>query len=1830
MGDEGWMVIAGARSRNYTPVEEQDAGMLLRVIVTYDDGTGTGRSVSSEATDRVDREGMLMVSPSPPVAGEVVTATLTDGDGMLTGLVWTWERSPRGGTPAWETIMGAASSTYTPTASDDGGKLLRVTAGYDDAIGSGRVAVSPSTLPVDRLGVVSLSTSTPAAGETMTATLMDDDGGILNEAWRWESSPDEVVRNWTEITGAESRAYTPSASLAGSVLRATVMYDDATGTGRTAASVGTAPLDQRGMVTLTPIFPVVGEAVTAALSDADGGITNEVWVWERSPALGEPTWTSITGADSATYSPDVVDAAKLLRVEVTYDDAVGTNRAARSGATDPVDRRGTVTLSPQTAVVGEPVTATLTDADGGLANQVWEWERSPDVGEPGWSAITGAESATYTPMAPADAGVLLRVRVSYDDGTGTGRRATSIQTNRVDQRGEVTLSSGVPDVGIVVTAMLTDADGGLSGVVWQWQRSLDEPTLVWSDISDTNDPTYTPVAADEGMVLRAGANYDDGVGSGRSEISGATGQVGKPGIVSLNSVAPQVGAPLMATLTDDDGSVAHVVWEWESSSAVGNPMWEAISAASSANYTPVVGDAGDMLRVLVVYSDATGEGRMARSVATERVDQQGTVMLAPSPPVVGKPVRGTLEDPDGMETNQVWRWEKSPGVGPEVWTVIAGGGSNSYTPVDDDSGVLLRVIVTYDDGTGTGRSVISEATERVDREGMLMVSPSPPVAGEAVTATLTDEDGMVTGLVWKWERSPRDGTPVWETIAGAASSAYTATTSDDGGKLLRVTAEYDDAIGDGRVVVSPATLPVDRPGVVSLSTGTPVAGETVTATLSDDDGGILNEVWRWESSPDENPPAWTVKSGASTNGYVPDAGDAGRLLRVVVAYDDATGRGRTATSDATAQVDQRGVVTLSSTVPDVGITLTATLDDPDGMVTGAAWQWRSSPDQAQPSWSDVAGAEAATYTPVVADEGMLLRAMVTYDDAIGSGRTVASPATSRVGKPGLVTLSGYGPEVGIAVTATLTDPDGSVADKEWQWQSSPGIGMPSWVDISGAESETYTPVAGDAGSLLRVVVGYSDRSATGRTATSLATARVDQKGSVSLSSYMPVVRVEVTATLVDPDITDTTPAWQWESSPGVGEEFWSAIPGAEAATYAPVVGDAGRLLRATATYDDGTGTDRTAASRATGRVNQPGTVTVMPEVPEVGLEVTATLADPDGMVANQVWRWERSPLAGEPAWTSIPGADSAGYTVVEADSGKRLRAAVTYDDDIGTGRRAFSPATGRVGRPGVVSLGTETPVVTEPLMAVLTDPDGSVVVRVWQWEISPYQTEPAWTLIEGATSNAYTPVSTDAGKLLRAIVVYTDVTGSGRMAHSPASLRVDQRGKVSVKSRNAMADMPEVDVWQDAKLVDDDNVVGNPAWHWEISLYGTESERVWTSIQGAQSDKYKPVKEDAGKLLRAMVTYDDRTGTGRNATSEATKRVDQKGILELSNYTELVVGKEVTATLTDPDPVVAIKMWQWHNSPNQDVAVWSAIDGAVWESYTLADADGGKILRATVSYDDGTGVDRNAVSSSTSAVDRPGVVTLSAQAPEAGDAITASLTDDDEGVKNITWQWQSSLPGDSLDWDDIDGAESPTYIPAASLAGKRLRATVKYDDATHKGRAAASDATEPLNQRGTVTPKPSAPVVGEEIAATLTDADGGVKNEMWMWESSPALDGPTWTLIVGAESAMYTPMPDEAGKLLRVTVTYDDAIGMNRMAVSEAMEAVDQRGTVTLSPQTPVVWEPVTASLTDADGGLAKEAWTWERSPGVGDVVWTAIIGAQSASYTPTAADVAQFIPVSQ
>ena len=86
---------------------------------------------------------------------------------------------------------------------------------------------------------------------------------------------------------------------------------------------------------------------------------------------------------------------------------------------------------------------------------------------------------------------------------------------------------------------------------------------------------------------------------------------------------------------------------------------------------------------------------MAGSAPTGRVDQLGIVTVLPQTPVVGKAVKATLSDPDGMEDES----ECGGGRGHRTelsrnWCglVIAGAQTSSYTPVaSEDSGKVLRV-----------------------------------------------------------------------------------------------------------------------------------------------------------------------------------------------------------------------------------------------------------------------------------------------------------------------------------------------------------------------------------------------------------------------------------------------------------------------------------------------------------------------------------------------------------------------------------------------------------------------------------------------------------------------------------------------------------------------------------------------------------------------------------------------------------------------------------------------------------------------------------------------------------------------------------------------------------------------------------------------------------------------------------------------------------------------------------------------------------------------------------------------------------------------------------
>ncbi len=103
-------------------------------------------------------------------------------------------------------------------------------------------------------------------------------------------------------------------------------------------------------------------------------------------------------------------------------------------------------------------------------------------------------------------------------------------------------------------------------------------------------------------------------------------------------------------------------------------------------------------------------------------------------------------------------------------------------------------------------------------------------------------------------------------------------------------------------------------------------------------------------------------------------------------------------------VDEPGELSFSDTRPSVGTALTLTLTDPDGVTAGTpVYQWERS--TGRNSWAVIGGATLASYTPVPADTNAFLRVTATYDDGLGSARTVQALTMEVVTGPLLTGLT---------------------------------------------------------------------------------------------------------------------------------------------------------------------------------------------------------------------------------------------------------------------------------------------------------------------------------------------------------------------------------------------------------------------------------------------------------------------------------------------------------------------------------------------------------------------------------------------------------------------------------------------------------------------------------------------------------------------------------------------------------------------------------------------------------------------------------------------------------
>ena len=417
----------------------------------------------------VDEPGTITLSSLQPQAGVMLTATLTDPDGATSGTDLQWERSSRASGP-WTEIEDETALTYTPE-NTDAGYYLRIKAEYKD----------PE------------STENTKMAQAVSANAARAGSAVGNTAPQFRGADDEEIMDGAVVRMV--RENTPAGQPVG---------DPVTATDDDADDILTYTLGGTGEASFA-IDVTNGQVMTKAPLDHETAESYSVTVTATDPfGLSDQIPVTITVED-VNEAPTVSGAASIEHPEndtvldIDLDD-LGANPATYT-ATDP-DTESTAAWSVLGADRGE------FEIDDGVLS----FEAAPDYEMPG----------------DANGDNVYEIMVVVTDNEGaTGMMSVTVKVTNVNEDGSVALSSVQPRVVVPLTATLTDPDGSVSGVTWQWSRSATEQGA-YDGIDDATSATYTPVAGDGDpprYYLKATASYTDGEDSGQSAEMTSVNQV---------------------------------------------------------------------------------------------------------------------------------------------------------------------------------------------------------------------------------------------------------------------------------------------------------------------------------------------------------------------------------------------------------------------------------------------------------------------------------------------------------------------------------------------------------------------------------------------------------------------------------------------------------------------------------------------------------------------------------------------------------------------------------------------------------------------------------------------------------------------------------------------------------------------------------------------------------------------------------------------------------------------------------------------------------------------------------------------------------------------------------------------------------------------------------------------------------------------------------------------------------------------------------------------------------------------------------------------------------
>ena len=336
------------------------------------------------------------------------------------------------------------------------------------------------------------------------------------------------------------------------------------------------------------------------------------------------------------------------------------------------------------------------------------------------------------------------------------------------------------------------------------------------------------------------------------------------------------------------------------------------------------------------------------------------------------------------------------------------------------------------------------------------------------------------------------------------------------------------------ITAAPPSVPANT--ALPAVSGTAQVGQTLSASTGSWSNSPTSYGYQWRRC-DTAGAACTDIASATAATYLVQAADIGSTLRVQVIASNAGGPSAPATSAQTTAVTAAPPSVPANTAPPA-----VTGSTFEGQtLSGSTGSWSNSPTSYTRQWArcdsgganctDIAGATAATYLLVAADQGSTIRVRVTATNAAGPGAPATSSQTAVVtAVPPPVPVNTALPLVSGTATAgqTLTASTGTWSNGPtsyaYQWRRCNSSGA-ACVNIGSATASTYLLQAADIGATLRVQVTASNAGGPGAPATSAQTTAVVAAGSFG-----------------------ATAAGSLSGAPGSGYKFGSAYQLATAAT----------------------------------------------------------------------------------------------------------------------------------------------------------------------------------------------------------------------------------------------------------------------------------------------------------------------------------------------------------------------------------------------------------------------------------------------------------------------------------------------------------------------------------------------------------------------------------------------------------------------------------------------------------------------------------------------------------